>query len=91
MRTIKFLVIFLIALFILDSCRKIEKLPVIPSIEFTSFAIFDTTDILGNIGKAGRLKFYFEDGDGDMGLRRTIRYSARYNKSVLDTIQKNRR
>lgn len=50
------------------SCRKIEKLPPEPSIGFTSFSVFDTTDILGNAAKAGRLKFNFEDGDGDLGL-----------------------
>ncbi|MDO9579323.1 MAG: hypothetical protein Q7J06_01970 [Bacteroidales bacterium] len=69
MRTIKFLAIILVAVLVLDSCRKIEKLPNIPYIEFTSFAVFDTLDILGNINKAGRLKFYFEDGDGDVGLK----------------------
>ena len=53
---------------ILFSCKKIETLPATPSVKFTSFAVFDTTDILGNTEKGGRLKFYFEDGDGDMGL-----------------------
>ena len=51
------------------SCGKIETLPPVPSIEFTSFEVFDTTDILGNDSKGGRLKFYFEDGDGDLGLK----------------------
>jgi hypothetical protein len=68
MRTIKHLVIILIALLALGSCRKIEQLPPIPHIEFTSFSIFDTIDLLGNNAKAGILKFYFEDGDGDLGL-----------------------
>jgi hypothetical protein len=68
MRIIKFNGIFLIILFSLGACRKIEQLPAIPHIEFTSFTISDTTDILGNNAKAGRLKFYFEDGDGDLGL-----------------------
>jgi hypothetical protein len=53
----------------LISCDPIEKLPPVPSIDFTSYELFDTTDILGNEIKAGRLKFYFEDGDGDLGLR----------------------
>ncbi len=53
----------------LVSCTKIEHLSPIPSISYTSFTIFDTTDILGNESKAGRLKFYFEDGDGDIGLK----------------------
>ncbi|HLN21178.1 MAG TPA: hypothetical protein VK213_08825 [Bacteroidales bacterium] len=50
------------------SCRKIETLSTVPHIEFRNFEIFDTIDILGNRAKGGRLKFYFEDGDGDVGL-----------------------
>lgn len=49
-------------------CIKVEQISPIPSIEFTSFEIFDTLDILGNVSKGGRLLFRFEDGDGDMGL-----------------------
>ena len=67
MRKIKFLVVIL-AVLSLSSCRKIVQLPPVPHIEFTSFGIFDTIDILGNNAKGGRLKFYFEDGDGDLGL-----------------------
>ncbi len=69
MRIIKYLVIILITGLALGSCRKIEELPATPRIEFTSFTIFDTIDILGNNSKGGRLKFYFEDGDGDLGLK----------------------
>lgn len=68
MKTYKIPLILIAAFLILGSCRKIVHLPPIPYIEFTSFAVFDTTDILGNNEKAGRLKFYFEDGDGDLGL-----------------------
>jgi hypothetical protein len=69
MRTIKCLVIILIAVLVLGSCRKIEQLSPIPKIEFISFSVFDTTESqLGNNCKGGRLKFYFEDGDGDLGL-----------------------
>jgi hypothetical protein len=50
------------------ACGKIEQLPDEPYIEFRSFKVFDTTDILGNDSKGGRLRFYFEDGDGDLGL-----------------------
>jgi hypothetical protein len=60
------IILFLTA--IAGSCKKIEQLPATPRIEFKSFAIFDTLDILGNSAKGGRLKFYFEDGDGDLGL-----------------------
>ena len=68
MRTFKYLLI--IGLIIpYGACKEIEQLPPVPKIEFTSFAVFDTTDILGNDAKGGRLKFYFEDGDGDIGLQ----------------------
>lgn len=69
MRIKKYPALFLLSLITLGSCTKVEQLSPIPSISFSSFAIFDTTDILGNILKAGRLNFHFEDGDGDMGLK----------------------
>jgi len=50
------------------ACTRVDKLPPTPSIKFTSFQTFDTTDIIGNQERGGRLKFYFEDGDGDVGL-----------------------
>jgi len=68
MRTIRLAISFMLFTIIIMSCRKIEKLPPEPYIEFTSFSVFDTIDILGNEAKGGRLKFYFEDGDGDLGL-----------------------
>jgi hypothetical protein len=68
MRSLKYSALILLAL-MLGSCHKIIQLPDTPYIKFTSFAVFDTTDILGNICKGGRLKFYFEDGDGDLGLK----------------------
>jgi hypothetical protein len=69
MRINKYPALFLISLLTLGSCTKIEHLSPIPNIRFNSFAIFDTSDILGNVSKAGRLNFYFEDGDGDVGLK----------------------
>ena len=68
MREIKYLPLIIVRLFILGSCHKVEQLSAVPHIEYTSFTIFDTTDILGNTSKGGRLKFHFEDGDGDLGL-----------------------
>ena len=68
MRKIRYLLLVIISLFALGSCQKIEQLSGIPHIDYTSFTIFDTMDILGNNSKGGRLKFYFEDGDGDLGL-----------------------
>lgn len=76
MRKVKYLLIIVSVAFFLNSCRKIEHLPDTPRIEFTSFQIFDTTDILGNVTKGGRLKFYFEDGDGDMGLTAPNRFQT---------------
>src|SRR5512133_1697884 len=51
------------------NCNRIESLPPVPHIEYKSFEVFDTIDILGNSAKGGRLKFSFEDGDGDIGMQ----------------------
>jgi hypothetical protein len=67
-KIIKYTFILLLTVPVMFSCTPIETLPSVPSIEFKSFTIFDTTDILGNRAKGGRLNFYFEDGDGDLGL-----------------------
>jgi hypothetical protein len=65
----KYISILIILLFVsFASCKKIEKLPDEPRVEFRSFSVFDSTDMLGNSVKAGKLTFYFEDGDGDLGL-----------------------
>ncbi|MFH0843570.1 MAG: hypothetical protein V1903_13260 [Bacteroidota bacterium] len=60
--------ITLIILFLTGSCARIQQLPPEPFIEYRDFTVFDTLDILGNFCKGGRLKFYFEDGDGNLGL-----------------------
>jgi len=61
------ILIFALLIFV-GSCGPIEKLPPEPKIEFRTFTLSDTIDILGNPAKAGKLTFYFEDGDGDLGL-----------------------
>jgi hypothetical protein len=53
---------------IVMSCSPFENLPDEPKVEFRSFTLFDSTDILGNKLKAGVMTFYFEDGNGDLGL-----------------------
>ncbi len=68
--------IFLLVVLAAGSCKKIEQMPPEPRIEFKTFEILDTIDILGNPAKAGRLKFYFEDGDGNVGLKGTCRKSV---------------
>ncbi len=60
--------VVLLSLVAFASCGKIESLPPEPYIEYTSFTVFDTLDQLGNQVRSGRLKFYFEDGDGNLGL-----------------------
>ena len=65
-------IIILVLVAIPFSCQKIETLPPEPSIEFRSFSMFDSVDILGNRQRAGVLEFYFEDGDGDIGIKQTI-------------------
>ena len=65
---ISFPILIFALLITLGSCGPIEKLPPEPAIEFRTFALSDTIDILGNPAKAGKLTFYFEDGDGDIGL-----------------------
>ena len=69
MKTIKYFIPIIITAIFAGSCRKIEQLPPEPRIEFMNFTVFDTIDILGNSCKGGILKFYFEDGDGNLGLR----------------------
>jgi len=60
--------ITLIIMVLSGSCTRIQQLPPEPFIEYRDFTVFDTIDILGNYCKGGRLKFYFEDGDGNLGL-----------------------
>lgn len=61
-------ILFVAAVIMTGSCKPIGNLPDEPVIDFRAFTVFDTIDILGNPAKAGALKFYFEDGDGDLGL-----------------------
>lgn len=68
MRPLSYFTLVILTAVAIGSCRKIETLSEVPYIEFTSFAVFDTIDNMGNQYQVGRLKFYFEDGDGDMGL-----------------------
>ena len=58
----------LLAFSIFLSCEKVESISDIPYIEFKSFDLRDTVDILGNEIKIGELVFKFEDGDGDIGI-----------------------
>ncbi len=64
---IKLFVIFT-ALLLAWSCKKPKTYPSEPFIEYDSFILTDTVDILDNPTLAGDLYISFVDGDGDMGL-----------------------
>lgn len=68
MKKILWLAFVLVLFPFAQSCERIESLPPVPRIEYRSFEVFDTIDILGNRAKGGRLSFFFEDGDGDIGM-----------------------
>lgn len=86
MRSVKYPAIVLLILLYALSCGKIEKLPPEPSIKFKSFEIFDSTDQLGNDVKGGRLNFYFEDGDGDLGLSEPVQGSGMDSTNLFFTL-----
>lgn len=65
---ISYIILTVLPVFALASCIKIEKLPPEPMVDFREFTLYDSTDILGNPVRVGKLTFYFEDGDGDLGL-----------------------
>ena len=71
MKKVKFLIIIFVVAALKTACFQIENVSEIPRVEFISFEIFDSIDYLQNRGKGGRLKFRFEDGDGDIGILRT--------------------
>ncbi|MBM3419752.1 MAG: hypothetical protein FJY11_01315 [Bacteroidetes bacterium] len=83
-----FILATLAAAFMVTGCIEIEQLPPEPRIEFRSFTISDTTDILGNEAKAGKLTFYFEDGDGDIGLREGSAYATENYNMFLTLYRK---
>lgn len=63
---LKILIAFIILQFIY-ACEEVEKFPPEPYIEFISFDFDYNQDALGNMALIGTLKFYFRDGDGDIG------------------------
>ena len=70
------------------SCIKVENLPDTPMVEFRSFTLSDSTDRLGNRFKAGTLTFYFEDGDGDLGISETTDTEADTTNLFLTLFRK---
>lgn len=88
MKKLSFLILFAVSFLLFDSCRKIESLPPVPHIEYRSFEVFDTTDPLGNGIQGGKLRFYFEDGDGDIGIVITDGQASDTNNLVFTLYRK---
>ncbi len=67
-------IVFFISLLLIlfFSCRKTQVYSIIPEIEYKSFDLRDTTDLLGNKGLVGQVSFSFVDGDGDIGLKQPV-------------------
>lgn len=59
---------FFIILLLFSACKKEEKFPVIPAIEFVSLNKIDNGT---GIDKRAALVLHFQDGDGDIGLNAT--------------------
>lgn len=53
-------------LFTVSACRKVQKFPDVPYIEYLSFEKIYNPDL--ELSDRGVLSFSFEDGDGDIGL-----------------------
>jgi hypothetical protein len=49
-------------------CDEIVKYPATPIIDYKNFALYSTTDDLGNNIFLGKMEVDFTDGDGDIGL-----------------------
>ncbi len=60
-------IIILFAISVVWGCYKIESYPPEPEIEYISFELADSLDLLGNPVLTGILRFSFVDGDGDVG------------------------
>jgi hypothetical protein len=50
------------------ACVKTEQVSPVPQVDFKSFQLVDSIDLLGNHIKIGELEFSFIDGDADFGL-----------------------
>lgn len=74
----------------LSSCLQTTEFPPEPEIEFESFELIDSTDVLGNPIQICKVTIGFTDGDGDIGLRpsdTTGRFSPDslfYNNLLID-------
>jgi len=63
------LILFILYVLLIDSCKKPKVYSDIPEIKFEEFILKDTVDPLDNPVKKGILEFSFIDGDGDIGLQ----------------------
>lgn len=57
-----------LAFLAVSGCKLPESVPEIPQVEFKSFTLEEKTNELGGNILVGTLKFWFRDGDGDIGI-----------------------
>ncbi len=74
--------LFFIAILSSQGCGKIKTYPPEPYIEFIYIEFVDST-FLGNRGLFGSLKFYFRDGDGDIGTKEVFDTSMTRENTVF--------
>jgi hypothetical protein len=60
-------IVFILSAFF-AGCDEVVKYPARPIIDYKSFALYSTTDDLGNNIFLGKMEVEFTDGDGDIGL-----------------------
>lgn len=84
-------IILFVLIFVLPaavSCRKVEKYPPIPQIQYMGFEKIYNPDL--EIYDRGVLSFSFQDGDGDIGLNSTDTFppfnaSSQYHYNLIIT------
>lgn len=68
MTTIRYILIYILAIGILWSCDKPKNYSHIPDISFSKLSVKNGLDTIGNAVFKCQLSFDFVDGDGDLGL-----------------------
>ncbi|MDD3686212.1 MAG: hypothetical protein PHE56_05535 [Bacteroidales bacterium] len=91
-----FIILSILMLVGIVSCFKPDVYPPEPHIDFVEFVFVDTVDALDNPVLNGTLKFFFVDGDGDIGhdttspIKNTIfieKFAIRNGQEVLLDLQ----
>lgn len=83
LRFIAYIITILLLIYGLQSCQNIKTYPPEPYIEFISIEYEYIQDALGNATLNGTLKFYFVDGDGDIGFHPPAENDTVVNNTVF--------